>query len=88
MSADFLASDSSYQQQMQRALARHEAGEAWVLPIILRPGDWQRTPLGKLVVLPLNKKAVTSWKNMDEAFQDIAIGVSQSVEHVQQNLCK
>ena len=27
--------------EMQEALARHEAGQARVIPILLRPTDWQ-----------------------------------------------
>src|SRR2546421_155493 len=39
VSADFLASDSRYQVEMKRALERHEAGEARVIPIVIRPCD-------------------------------------------------
>src|SRR4029450_9084620 len=39
ISADFLASDYCYDKEMQRALARHEAGEARVIPIMLRSVD-------------------------------------------------
>src|SRR2546428_1755902 len=41
VSSDFLASDYSYDIEMQRALQRHEQREARVIPIILRPCDWQ-----------------------------------------------
>jgi hypothetical protein len=34
-SADFLASDYCYEKEMTRALERHSAGEAWVIPVIL-----------------------------------------------------
>jgi hypothetical protein len=85
VSADFLASDYCYQQQMQHALERHEAGETCVIPIILRPSDWKKTPLGKLQVLPLNGKAVTSWKKIDDALLDITIGIRKSIEQIQQS---
>jgi hypothetical protein len=41
ISPDFLASDYCYGVEMQRALARHAAGKASVIPVILRPVDWQ-----------------------------------------------
>ena len=41
ISADFLASDYCYEIEMQRALERHNAGEARVIPVILRPVDWR-----------------------------------------------
>jgi len=43
ISTDFIASDYCYGIEMTRALARHEAGEARVIPIILKPVDnWSR----------------------------------------------
>src|SRR5215472_6110261 len=36
ISSDFLASDYCYSIEMERALERHEAGEAYVVPVILR----------------------------------------------------
>ena len=42
VSADFLASDYCYDVEVQTAMARHEAGEARVIPIILRAVDWQQ----------------------------------------------
>ena len=42
ISADFLASDYCYGLEMQRALERHQANEARVIPILLRPVDWNK----------------------------------------------
>src|SRR2546421_7965312 len=39
VSANFLASDYCNQIEMKRALERHEAGEARVIPIAIRPAD-------------------------------------------------
>ncbi len=39
ISADFVASDYCYGVEMQRAMERHEAGEARVIPIVLRPTE-------------------------------------------------
>ena len=36
VSADFLASDYCYDLEMKRALERHDAGDARVIPVILR----------------------------------------------------
>lgn len=41
VSPDFMNSDYCYGVEMQRALERHERGEARVIPIILRPVYWQ-----------------------------------------------
>ncbi|MGH6900100.1 MAG: toll/interleukin-1 receptor domain-containing protein [Geminicoccaceae bacterium] len=80
VSADFLASDYCYRVEMKRALARHDAGEARVIPVILRWVDWQGALFAKLQALPRDGKPVTSWTNPDEAFTDVAHGIRQVVE--------
>ena len=44
VSADFLASDHCYDIEMNRAMERHEAGQACVIPIILRECNWEARP--------------------------------------------
>jgi hypothetical protein len=52
ISADFLASDYCYGIELQRALEGHQRGKARVIPIILRPCDWQTSPFAPLQCLP------------------------------------
>src|SRR5437762_7465019 len=52
VSPDFLTSDYCYQVEMKRALERHEAGQARVLPVALRPVDWRGAPFAYLQTLP------------------------------------
>jgi len=61
-------SDYSNDVEVTRAMERHEAGEARVIPIILRPVDWEGAPFSKLQALPTDAKPVTSWDDSDEAF--------------------
>src|SRR5712691_1471711 len=75
ISADFLASDYCYGIEMQRALQRHQANEARVIPILLRPVDWKDAPFARLQVLPTNAKPITAWNNQDEAFADVAADI-------------
>ncbi len=84
ISSDFLASDYCYSLEMARALERYEAGEARVIPILLRPVDWKHAPFAQLQVLPQNAVPVTSWKNQDLAFQDIAIQLRKVVEELRE----
>jgi tetratricopeptide (TPR) repeat protein len=83
VSADFIASDYCYGIEMQRAMERHEAGEAHVIPILLRPVDWQSAPFGKLQALPGNGTPITKWRNRDAAFTDIAQGIRVALQEVQ-----
>jgi hypothetical protein len=48
ISPDFVASDYCWSREMARSMERHESGEARVIPVILRPVDWHKTPFGKL----------------------------------------
>jgi hypothetical protein len=73
ISADFLASDYCYEVEMTRALERDDRNEARVIPVILRKVDWQGAPFGKLEALPTDAKPITSWSNLDEAFNDVAV---------------
>jgi tetratricopeptide (TPR) repeat protein len=75
VSADFLTSNYCYDIEVKRAMARHEAHEAQVVPVILRPCDWNSAPFGKVQALPKDAKPVTRWADRDEAFLDIAKGI-------------
>src|SRR4051812_25952109 len=68
VSADFLASRYCVDVEMKRAMERHEAGTAQVIPVILRPAYWHAAPFGKLQALPKDGKPVTTWRNRDGAF--------------------
>lgn len=80
VSSSFIASDYSWDVEVHRAMERHAAGEAKVIPIILRPADWSRAPFGKLKPLPKNGKPVTTWPNRDEAFLDVVQGLRAAID--------
>lgn len=82
ISDDFLASDYCWDVEVNRAMVRHEAKEACVIPIILRPCDWQGAPFGKLQGLPKDMRPVTTWDNIDSAFTDIAKGIRRLAEEL------
>jgi hypothetical protein len=87
VSSDFLASDYCYDIEMKRAIERHDAGEARVVPIILRECQWQKekdggggAPFAKLNALPRDGKAVTSWANRDEAWKNVTEGLRAAIK--------
>jgi hypothetical protein len=77
VSSDFLASDYCYAREMMRAMERHHAKEALVVPVILRPCDWHDTPFGRLQAAPKDAKAITLWPNADQAFLDVVTSIKQ-----------
>lgn len=71
VSPDFLHSDYCYEREMKRALERHEAGEARVVPIIIEPCEWTKSPLGKLKAVPRDGLPVSEWTNANNAYLNI-----------------
>lgn len=83
VSPDFLASNYCYSREMASALARHDRGEAQVIPVILRHCDWLNSPLAKLKAVPRDGKPVKAWPDIDEALADVAREVRAAVEKMQ-----
>lgn len=82
VSADFLASNYCYNIEMSRAMQRHEAGEAIVIPVILRPCDWHEAPFGKLLGVPTDGKPIMTWPNIDSAFLEVAKAVRAATKRL------
>ncbi len=80
VSADFMASDFCYSVEMTRAIARHNASEACVIPILLRSTDWKGAPFDKLKMLPTDAKPVTRWPSHDDAFKDVVQGIREAID--------
>lgn len=82
ISPDFIASDYCYGFEMEQALVKQKEGTGIVIPIILRPVDWQSTPFAKLQCLPCNAKPITLWNNPDAAFHNVVKGIRKAIEHL------
>ncbi len=82
ISSDFLASDYCYGTEMQRAMERYEKNEARVIPILLRPTDWESSQFGNLQPLPGNRTPITEWRNRDAALADVAKGIRLVLEDI------
>ncbi len=79
ISSHFLDSEYCYSVEMQKALEMHKAGTAHVIPIILRPVDREKTPLGKLQVLPTDGKPIVTWRDRHAAMLDVIQGIRQVI---------
>jgi len=75
----FIASDYCQGRELTRALERHRAGQARVIPVLLRPVDWEGSPVGALQALPKNAKPVTEWRNRHQAFREIVRGIREAL---------
>ena len=56
ISPDFMASDYCYEREMKIAMQRHLQGDAVVIPVIIRPCDWESAPFGRLSASPKQGK--------------------------------
>jgi hypothetical protein len=81
VSADFLASDFCYEEEMLRAIERAEQGETTIIAVLLRPVDgWESSPFAKFQLVPRNARPITRWSNVDEAYSNIAASIRSVLE--------
>ncbi len=78
ISIDFINSKYCYDVEMARALDRHKAEQARIVPIILRSCFWDNLPFHVFKALPNDGRAVTSFPDRDVAFAQIA----KELDHV------
>jgi hypothetical protein len=78
----FIASDYCYDIEVKRALERHQAGEARVIPVILHPCDWHSLPFGKLLATPTDGKPISNFPNQHDAFLEVALAIRKAAEEI------
>jgi flagellar biosynthesis GTPase FlhF len=83
ISSDFIASNYCYEKELPDILSRHEAGEAYVIPVLLRPvAGWKQSPFAKLQICPAGGLPVTQWNDRDAAFVNVADSVEEAVNQL------
>lgn len=82
VSPAFMSSDYCHNIELERALNRHISGQLRVIPVILRPVDWQGPPLGAFKALPENRLPVTEWRSIDKGLKDVTDGIRKVVEEL------
>ncbi|GHO98356.1 hypothetical protein KSF_084040 [Reticulibacter mediterranei] len=83
VSHEFIATNYCESTEVDIALQRHEAGEAWVIPILLRSVDWETSAIGKLQALPYDLKPVALCPDRDKAFTEISKNIRSLVMDLQ-----
>lgn len=85
VSPDFVSSDYCYSIEMKYALQRYKTRQARIIPIMVRPVDWEDTPFFKFPALPTAAKPITTWPNQQEAFLDLAQGIEAAARELDLN---
>lgn len=90
VSSSFINSDYCYDKEFQTALEKQKEGKALIVPIIVRPCDWEIPELRQFKVLPEDGKAVHSkhWHSADEAFAGVVKGLRTLIEKRRNNIEK
>lgn len=79
VSVDFLSSNYCYDIEINRAVERHNRGDAILIPVLLRKCDWNETSFSKIQALPKNAKPVKNFDDEDEAFYSITEGIKLAI---------
>lgn len=82
VSVDFINSKYCYDIELEKALELNAKGKIAVIPVIVRSCLWQYTPFSKLLALPRDGKAISSWNNQDEALLDVVEGIRVKAQEI------
>jgi hypothetical protein len=80
VSANFLASEYIWKVEIARAMERHRAKEAKVVPVFIRSCDVKGMPFEGIQGVPRDAKPVASFTDRDEAYVQIAKGIRAILE--------
>jgi hypothetical protein len=87
VSPDYLASDDCYDRELQGAVERHEQRQARIVPILLRPCDYKRTPFAHLRLAPISGRKedadpISSYSDKDTAYLQVQQAIAEAVQSV------
>lgn len=85
VSDDLLATGYCNSPRMREAIPRH-GYKAWIAPILLAQCSWRLAPFAYLPSILPNKggpKPITSWRNKDEALQNISDNIVYAIDYLQ-----
>lgn len=83
ISSSFLASEYCYEIEAKEAIRLHASKTATLIPIIVRPCEWEDSPFSKFHALPKDAKAVNLWTPEDLAWKDIAQKLKKTFDETQ-----
>ncbi|MFL5328589.1 MAG: toll/interleukin-1 receptor domain-containing protein [Gemmataceae bacterium] len=66
--------------ELKRALEKHAAGEARVIPVIVDHCDWQASVIGKLQAVPPDGKPIAKFPNRNEALVEVVKAIREVIK--------
>lgn len=77
VSSDFMNSDYIKDVEIKHALERYERKEVKIVPVIVRPCDFDSLPLNKHLAVPTGRKPIIRWDDRDEAYLDVVTNIKR-----------
>ena len=66
--------------EMPRAIQRATSGEALLVPVLVRPVDWQGTDISAFQALPIDATPISKWSDRDDAYISVSTGLRRTME--------
>ncbi|MDY4350375.1 toll/interleukin-1 receptor domain-containing protein [Pectobacterium sp. CHL-2024] len=82
VSSSFISSDYCFGVEMKKALELHNENKSVVVPLIIRPCDWQAAEFGCLQGLPKDANPISKWDNEDEGWLDAVNGIKSLIANL------
>lgn len=82
VSADFIASSYCYEVEVAEAMDRHKRGDAIVIPVILRPCDWQDLPFGRLQAATRDGRPIVKFQTWDDGFLEVVHSIKTAAGRI------
>jgi len=82
LSASSLASDYINDYELKIAFELNDMDEVYVIPIIIKDCLWDMTGFSDFQILPIDGKAVNSWRLREEAWTATARGLKKAIDNI------
>lgn len=80
ISADFINSQYIWKNELDLAMARHARKEVKIIPIFVRPSDWEDLGFSKILGLPRNGVPISKWEDRDEAWLNVVKDLKRVID--------
>ncbi|MBL7784954.1 MAG: NACHT domain-containing protein [Chitinophagales bacterium] len=80
ITADFLASEKLWKEQISPAIDRHQKGEALVIPVLVRPCLWKATVLKDLQPLPRQGVLLNADKDESAVYDEVTKEIQRVIQ--------
>lgn len=83
ISKSFFTSNYIENTELVISFKRQEQKNVIIIPVLIKPCLWDiNKKISSLQLLPSNGRAITTWNNTDEAFEDVSRGVHRIIKNI------